>query len=197
MNIHPTTFSISQNDREKWNNHRSIVIWFTGLSGSGKSSIAYECEQLFFNKKIHCFPLDGDNIRTSLNADLGFSLEDRGENIRRIAELAKLLMQSGQVVLASFISPLEKDRLLAKKIVGEENFFEVYIDTPLEICQKRDPKGLYKKVEIGEISNFTGIDSPYEPPSQPNLIISTKGKTAQECAIELINQLMPLIQLKN
>ena len=142
MNIHPISYSISQKDREKINDHKSIVIWFTGLSGSGKSSISQECERLLFKKKVHCFPLDGDNIRNGINADLDFSEEGRSENIRRIAEIAKLLMQSGNIVLASFISPFEKDRIRAKRIIGEDNFFEIHVDTPLEICKKRDPKGL-------------------------------------------------------
>ncbi len=196
MNIHPTSYSISQNEREKMNRHKSIVIWFTGLSGSGKSSIAQELERLLFQKNIHCFPLDGDNIRTGLNSDLDFSDQDRSENIRRISEVAKLLIQSGQVVLASFISPFEKDRLEAKRIIREHSFFEVFVDTPLELCKKRDPKGLYHKVEKGEIKNFTGINSPYETPKNPDLILSTENKTIQECTTELLEKILPLIELE-
>lgn len=191
MNIHPTSYSIQQNDREKLNNHRSFVIWLTGLSGSGKSSIAQQLERELHQQKIHCFPLDGDNIRTGLNKDLRFSEKERSENIRRIAEVAKLIMQSGSIVLVSFISPFEKDRMIAKEIIGENKFVEIFIDTPLEICKKRDPKGLYQKVNNGEIKNFTGIDSPYEEPKKPDLIVTTEGKSIQACVDEILIKIAP------
>ncbi len=196
MNIHSISSLIPQKEREKLNNHHSIVIWFTGLSGAGKSSISQKLELLMFDNKIRCFILDGDNIRAGLNSDLGFSLKERSENIRRIAEVAKLFMQSGQVVIVSFISPLEKDRKIARGIIGKDNFYEVYVNTPLETCQERDPKGLYKKVKNGEIKKFTGIDSPYEEPKKPNLILSTKNKTIQENAKELFSHVLPLLKIK-
>ncbi len=195
MNLHPTSYSVTQSDREKINGHKAIVIWFTGLSGSGKTSISQECERILFEKKIQCFPLDGDNIRTGINKDLSFTKEDRSENIRRIAEISKLLKQAGNVVLVSFISPFEKDRLLAKEIIGNESFIEVFVNTSIAECQKRDPKGLYKKVADGLIKNFTGIDSPYEVPINPNLNISTTDKTTKECAEEVIKTILPMITL--
>lgn len=196
MNIHPTSFTISQEDREKNNGHQCIVIWLTGLSGSGKTSISKHLEHLLFDQKINCFPLDGDNIRTGLNSDLNFSPNDRSENIRRIAEVAKLIMQSGNVVISSFISPFEKDRTLAKSIIGEHLFFEVFIDTPIDICKKRDPKGLYKKAALGEIKDFTGIDSPYETPKKPALSILTTNKSISECSDEILKAILPLLRLK-
>ena len=194
MNIHTTSYSILQNDREKLNTHQSFVIWLTGLSGSGKSSIAQQIERDLHQQKTHCFPLDGDNIRTGLNSDLSFSNEDRSENIRRIAEVSKLIMQSGSIVIVSFISPFEKDRMIAKEIIGRDQFIEIFIDTPLIICKSRDPKGLYKKVNNGEIKNFTGIDSPYEKPTNPDLIVTTEGKSIQKCVDEILNFVSPFIQ---
>jgi len=193
MNIHPTSYSIQQSDREKLNTHQSFVIWLTGLSGSGKSSIAQQLERELHLQKIHCFPLDGDNIRSGLNKDLKFTEKDRSENIRRIAEVAKLIMHSGSIVLASFISPFEKDRVNAKEIIGEDKFVEIFIDTPLEICKNRDPKGLYRKVINGEIKNFTGVDSPYEKPTNPALTVTTEGKSIQACVDEILQKITPFI----
>lgn len=174
-NIIPHKFSISKFDRNKLNGHNSFVIWFTGLSGSGKSTIANALEIQLFQRRILTFSLDGDNIRKGINKDLGFSVEDRSENIRRIAEVAKLFVDSGIIVLASFITPLQKDRQLAKEIIGKENFVEIFINTSLEECERRDVKGLYRKARAGEIKDFTGVGSPYETPEDPDLEIKTEN----------------------
>ena len=154
----------------------------TGLSGSGKSTIANQLELFFESWGIKSYVLDGDNIRTGLNKDLGFSNEDRNENIRRISEVSKLFSDSGTITITAFISPFEKEREEAKKIIGEENFTEVFINTSLEVCEKRDVKGLYKKARAGEIKNFTGIDSPYEEPKNPDLIINAGTNSIDKCA---------------
>lgn len=172
-NIFPQTGSVSHLDRCNLIGQKPKTIWMTGLSGSGKSSIAFELEKELYSTGRPCYVLDGDNVRHGLNRDLGFSLEDRRENIRRIAEVAKLMNDAGIHVITSFISPYKKDREHAREIIGNERFMEVYIDTPIEICSNRDPKGLYKKAYAGEIQNFTGISSPYESPEKPELIIKT------------------------
>lgn len=164
---------ISKTDRNIKNNHLSPVIWLTGLSGSGKSTIANILEQKLFNEGIQTYVLDGDNIRLGLNNDLGFSDKDRKENMRRIAEVAKLFSNSGVLTITAFISPFSNERELCKQIIGEENFIEVFVNTDLSTCEQRDPKGLYKKARAGEIKMFTGIDSPYEVPISPQLIIDT------------------------
>lgn len=157
--------------------HKSKVVWFTGLSGSGKSSLANEVSKMLFSSGIKVFILDGDNTRLGVNKDLGFSLTDRKENIRRVAEIAKLFVESGTVVLASFISPIEEDRQFAKQIIGATDFIEVFVDCSLENCEKRDVKGLYAKARAGEIKNFTGIDSPYERPLNPDVIVNTADQS--------------------
>ena len=173
-NIIPHDFHIEKTDRNKLNGHDSFVVWFTGLSGSGKSTIANLVENELFKKGIKTFSLDGDNVRKGLNNNLGFTAEDRQENLRRIAEVAKLFVESGSVIIASFISPLKKDRELIKTIIGEDRFIEVFINTSLAECERRDVKGLYKKARAGEIKNFTGIDAPYEKPENPLLEIKTE-----------------------
>jgi adenylyl-sulfate kinase len=185
MNIHKQNFSITREDREKLIGQKSVVIWLTGLSGSGKSTVANELSlQLFQSGKIS-FILDGDNIRMGLNKDLGFSDGDRKENIRRIAEVAKLISDAGVIVITSFISPFAEERTKAKEIIGEENFIEVYVSTPLDVCEVRDPKGLYKKARNGEIPNFTGIDSPYEVPQNPDIILETEKFSPLDCAKQI------------
>ncbi len=164
---------VKKEDRERIKNQKGCVLWFTGLSGSGKSTIANEVEYSLNKQGYHTYLLDGDNLRHGLNKDLGFSYEDRVENIRRVAEVAKLFVDAGIIVLVAFISPFLKEREKAKEIIGKENFIEIFVDTPLEECIKRDPKGLYKKALNGEISEFTGIDSPYEPPENPDVHIKT------------------------
>jgi adenylylsulfate kinase len=170
-NLTKHEFTISRNQREQNTGHPGKVIWFTGLSGSGKSTIANALDEVLHGRGLKTYILDGDNIRMGLNKDLGFSPEDRKENIRRIAEVAKLFADSGTIVLTAFISPYREDRQMARDIIGED-FVEVYMNTPLEVCEDRDPKGLYKKARAGEIKGFTGIDAPYEEPENPEVIIS-------------------------
>jgi len=170
-NIIAHNHTIQQVDRNKRNQHNSFVIWLTGLSGSGKSTLANEIEVELFEQGINTYILDGDNIRMGLSSDLDFTNEGRIENIRRIGEVAKLMADAGLVVITAFISPFRDDRRRAREIIGEENFIEIYLDTPIEICEQRDKKGLYAKARRGEIKNFTGIDSPYEPPENPDVVI--------------------------
>ena len=178
---------VTRNDREKIKNQKGVTLWFTGLSGSGKSTVANEVEYELNKLGFHTYLLDGDNIRHGLNKDLGFSEEDRKENIRRISEVAKLFVDAGIITLTAFISPFREDRNRAREIIGD--FLEVFIDTPIEECEKRDPKGLYKKAKNGEIKNFTGIDSPYEAPKNPDIHIRTTEMTPSEAANEIIKQL--------
>ncbi|UZH55539.1 adenylyl-sulfate kinase [Salinimicrobium tongyeongense] len=191
-NIIQHNYSISKEDRNKKNQHQSLVVWFTGLSGSGKSTMANRLEKRLFREGISTYSLDGDNIRSGLNKGLGFSREDRHENNRRIAEVAKLFVDAGIVTVAAFISPLEEDREQAKDIIGKENFVEVFVNTPLEVCEERDVKGFYEKARKGEIKNFTGISSPYEPPENPDFEI----KTVEESAEEAIERLYQFLQQK-
>ena len=184
---HPTT--ITKKDRHRLNNHKSCTIWFTGYSGSGKSTLANELDFRLHSLGIRSYVLDGDNVRYGLNKELGFSPKDRFENIRRVGEVAKLFVDSGQIVITAFISPFEKDRNQVSKIFGEDEFIEVFIDCPLEICEKRDPKGLYKKARKGEIHDFTGIDSPYEPPINPDLTVNTEQYTVRNAANIIISYL--------
>ncbi len=181
---------VSRKDREKIKNQKGCALWFTGLSGSGKSTIANEVEYRLNKKGYHTYLLDGDNLRHGLNKDLGFSFEDRVENIRRVAEVAKLFVDAGIIVLVAFISPFLKEREKAKKIVGKENFIEIFVDTPLKACIKRDPKGLYKKALNKEITEFTGIDSPYEPPENPDVRIKTLEQSVEEAGDFIISYLI-------
>ncbi|NND34084.1 MAG: adenylyl-sulfate kinase [Saprospiraceae bacterium] len=179
--IHPIHEKmLSRSDREKALHQKSMVLWFTGLSGSGKSTIAVALERELFSRGLIAQVLDGDNIRNGINKNLGFSLEDRRENIRRIAEVAKLYVQSGLITICSFISPTKEIRAMAREIIGPEDFNEVFIDTPLEICEQRDVKGLYKKARAGEIKGFTGIDSPFERPEEPQLTILTENQMLED-----------------
>ncbi len=185
-NIHPIFDRLIQReDREERLGQRSKVLWFTGLSGSGKSTIAQHLERRLFNAGYFAQVLDGDNIRSGVNNNLGFSLEDRKENIRRIAEVAKLYLNSGIITLASFISPTIAIRDFARSIIGENDFLEIYVNAPLELCESRDVKGLYAKARKGEIKGFTGIDSPYEPPVDPFLELKTGEMSVQE-AVEMV-----------
>jgi len=158
-------YSIKKLDKESLNNHSSIVVWFFGLSGSGKSTLCNSIEKSLYSKKIKTVTLDGDTLRNGLNSDLNFSKEDRNENIRRVSETSKILLNNGVVTLCSFITPLEKNRDLVNSIIGRENIYWVFVDTPLEICVERDTKGLYKLAKSGKIDEFTGISSPFEKPS--------------------------------
>jgi adenylylsulfate kinase len=181
---------ITIEDREKMFGHKGAVLWLTGLSGSGKSTIAKELEKVLINKKIHSYVLDGDNIRHGLNSDLGFSETDRQENIRRVGAVSALFSDAGVIVIAAFISPFREGRQLAKEACGNEQFFEIFLDVPLTVCEERDPKGLYKKVRAGEIEKFTGIDSPYEQPLQPALSINTADTSIEESVKMLFDLLV-------
>ena len=172
-NIIAHDFSIKKKDRLTLNTHNALLIWFTGLSGSGKSTIANALEKALHSEGIHTYLLDGDNVRQGINSNLTFSPEDRSENIRRIAEIAKLMVDAGLVVLASFVSPYREDREKVKSILGFDNFVEVFVNTPIEECERRDVKGLYAKARSGEITNFTGVNAPYEAPLNPDIEVFT------------------------
>ena len=186
---------INKENREKIINQKGVVIWFTGLSGAGKSTIALCLEERLNNLGKLTYMLDGDNLRHGLNKDLNFTIEDRKENIRRVSEVAKLFLDSGIITLASFISPLRDDRSFARKIIGN-NFIEVYVKCPINLCKERDPKGLYKKAEKGLIKNFTGIDSVYEEPINEEILIDTSNKTLDEEIDMIINFLIERNYLK-
>lgn len=173
QNIHWHKKAVTQQDKEKRHGHKGFALWFTGLSGSGKSTIANEIEKRLFQQGMTTSVLDGDNIRLGLNGDLGFSQADRQENIRRIAEVAKLFTESGIVVLVPVISPYSEDRKKARDLFEKGKFIEVYVDCPLDVCQQRDPKGLYSKAKKNEVMHFTGIDAPYEEPKSPEIVLNT------------------------
>ncbi|PGL72429.1 adenylyl-sulfate kinase [Bacillus sp. AFS055030] len=181
--------SISKEDRRQKNNHHSCILWFTGLSASGKSTIANEVAKALYHLNVQQYVLDGDNIRHGLNKDLGFTDYDRTENIRRIGEVAKLFVDNGQIVLTAFISPFIADRNLVRSLVEQGEFIEVYVECSVETCESRDPKGLYKKAKNGEIQNFTGISSPYEAPVNPEITLKTDLQSVQEC-VETILQFL-------
>jgi len=189
--IYEHKYKLKKEDRAHIKGHKPCVIWFTGLSGSGKSTIASELEYIL-NKlfKAHTYILDGDNIRKGLNRDLGFSKEDRKENIRRIAEVAKLFVDAGLIVITAFISPFREDRNFARSLVEKDEFIEVFVDCPLEICEKRDPKGLYEKTRKGIIKNFTGIDSPYEEPENAEVHLKTHIEDISTCVYKIIKLLI-------
>jgi len=193
-NIIKHNYKIGMGDRRKANGHGSFLIFFTGLSGSGKSTIANALEQKLVEEKIKTYTLDGDNVRKGINKDLTFSEEDRSENNRRIGEVANLFVDAGMVVLAAFVAPFEKDRNFIKETVGKENYVEVFVDTSLEECEKRDVKGLYKKARKGEIKDMTGISSPYEVPLQPNIVI-TERETVEESVNKIYDLIRPKLQL--
>jgi len=172
-NIYWHEGEINRADRERLYEHRAACIWFTGLSGSGKSTIAREVEKILYERGVHSYVLDGDNVRHGLNKDLGFSPEDRNENIRRIGEVAKLFVDAGLIVMTAFISPYRADRNSVRALMQNGDFIEVYVKCDLEVCEQRDPKGLYKKARAGEIKEFTGISAPYEEPLEPELVIDT------------------------
>ena len=176
---------VTQQDREKLHGHKGAVIWITGLSASGKSTIAHHLEKLLHEKGCSTYVFDGDNVRHGLCGDLGFSEDDRTENIRRIGEMTKLFVDAGIIAITAFISPYQKDRQRLKDLVGKEQFFEIFVDCPLEECAKRDKKGIYAKAKAGEIKNFTGISAPYEPPENPNLLIESDKEDAKAAALRV------------
>ena len=194
-NITRHTYAISKSDRLKNNGHQAKVIWFVGLSGSGKSTLAGNVESVLHKKGYKTYILDGDNLRLGLNSDLGFSKRDRSENIRRVAEVARLFNEAGTIVLSAFISPLESDRNQAREIIGIDNFIEVFVHCPLNVCEKRDVKGLYAKARKGLIPNFTGIDSPFEPPKQPDVIIKTKMEPLEISLKNILELIEPKLEL--
>jgi len=196
-NIVKQTYSVSLESRKKLKQHQPLLLWFTGLSGSGKSTIADCVEEELYKYKIHTYTLDGDNIRKGLNCDLSFSPEDRAENIRRIAETAHLMMDAGLVVLAAFVSPYQRDRDNIRNIVGHNNMVEIYINTSIEECERRDVKGLYTKARKGEIKNMTGISAPYESPLYPDIQINTEEVTVVEATKQIINFIKPKLPLQN
>ena len=179
--------SVTRQRRNKLNNHRSIVLWFTGLSGSGKSTLAHALEEKLFQKGCRTFVLDGDNVRYGLNSNLDFSEKGRTENIRRISEVSKLMLESGLIVMTAFISPFNKDREDARKLISSDDFIEIFCKASLEACEARDVKGLYKRARAGEIKNYTGIDSPYEVPEKPELIIDTDNQSLEESISIILN----------
>jgi bifunctional enzyme CysN/CysC len=189
QNIFWSTGKITREAREQRNRHKGAIIWLTGLSGAGKSTVATELERELFVMGLHTYILDGDNIRHGLSANLGFSPEDRTENIRRVGEVAKLLMDAGALVITAFISPYRDDRRLARSLVNDGEFVEIYVSAPLEICEQRDPKGLYKKARAGQIANFTGVSAPYEPPEKPDVVVHTDKQTPAECVAQIIDYL--------
>ena len=195
-NIIRHTHAISKSDRLKSNGHQAKVIWLVGLSGSGKSTLAGNIETVLHQKGYKTYLLDGDNVRLGLNNDLGFSSKDRTENIRRIAEVARLFNEAGIIVLSAFISPLESDRNQARELIGIENFIEIFVHCPLHICEKRDVKGLYAKARKGLIPNFTGIDAPFENPKQPNLTISTEAEAPEASLKKLLDFIEPKLKLE-
>jgi len=184
--------SVSRDEREKLLNQKGVTVWMTGLSASGKSTIACILEQMLLHQKKHAYRLDGDNIRHGLNKNLGFSADDRAENIRRIGEVAKLFLSAGIMPITAFISPFKADRELVRAMLPEGEFVEIHVDTPLEVAEERDVKGLYKKARAGELKNFTGIDSPYEAPAAPEIRVNTVEMTADEAADHIIRKLLPL-----
>ncbi|MFD2542899.1 adenylyl-sulfate kinase [Lacinutrix gracilariae] len=194
-NIIPHSYQVSKSDRQEKNKHNSFLIWFTGLSGSGKSTIANVVEQELYKLGVKTYTLDGDNIRKGINSDLTFAPEDRTENIRRIAEIANLMVDAGLVTLAAFVSPYRKDRENIKSIVKDVNFIEVYINTSVEECERRDVKGLYKKARAGEIKNMTGISAPYEAPENPDIEIKTEEKTVEQAVKDILEYIKPKLEI--
>lgn len=196
-NIHPIfDKTLQRTDREKLLHQRGIMVWFTGLSGSGKSTLAIALERELYNRGHLCQILDGDNIRSGINNNLGFSEADRTENIRRIAEISKLFVNCGVVTIAAFISPTHAIRRLASDIIGAEDFLEIFVSTSLEECEKRDVKGLYQKARRGEIKDFTGISSPFEAPERPYLNIDTSQHTLEESVNLILSAILPKIEMK-
>ncbi len=194
-NIIRHTYQVSVANRRKANKHNSFLIWFTGLSGSGKSTIANLVEQVLHKRGIKTYTLDGDNIRNGINNDLSFSPQDRTENIRRIAEIANLMIDAGLVVLAAFVSPYKKDRENIKKTVKDVNFVEIYINTSVKECERRDVKGLYKKARAGEIKNMTGVSAPYETPENPDIEIKTEEESIEDSVTKIIDFITPKLKL--
>ena len=189
VSVHWHEHTVSRQEREQLNGHRGCVLWLTGLSGCGKSTLANVLDHRFYSLGLRSFVLDGDNVRHGLCADLGFSPEDRHENIRRIGEMSKLFIDAGVIALTAFISPFRRDRQMVRALVEPGDFIEVYCNAPLEVCEQRDTKGLYQKARRGEIKEFTGISSPYEPPENPEIVVNTGTDPLDTCARQILNYL--------
>lgn len=185
-NLYPESFTVSRMMRAKQNGHEGVLLWFTGLSGSGKSTISQALERELYNHSIKTYILDGDNIRNGLNSDLGFSIDDRSENIRRVGEVGKLFTEAGILTMAAFISPLREDRNRIRRLMSPGRFIEIWVKCSLECCENRDVKGLYRRARRGEIAEFTGISSPYEPPDDPEIVIDSENKSLDECISEIL-----------
>ncbi|MGF6353649.1 adenylylsulfate kinase [Paenibacillus sp. 4624] len=181
---------VTKEDRHKLNQHKSCVLWLTGLSGSGKSTISMQVEKELYERGVHAYVLDGDNLRHGLNSNLGFAPQDRKENIRRVSEVSKLFVDSGVIVMAAFISPYKEDRENVRKMFDAEEFVEIYVKCAVEECIKRDPKGLYEKALKGQISNFTGVSAPYEAPDHPDVILETDKYSIKQCANIILQYLI-------
>ena len=179
--------SVTRRRRNQLNKHKSVVIWFTGLSGSGKSTLAHAVEEILFNKGCRTFVLDGDNVRHGLSSNLDYSNKDRKENIRRIGEVTKLMMEAGLIIMTAFISPFKEDRIAVRNLIPDGDFIEIYCKASLETCETRDLKGFYKRARAGEIKNYTGIDSPYEVPDNPELVIDTDKETLDESVSRIVS----------
>jgi bifunctional enzyme CysN/CysC len=188
-NVYWQSVSIDKAARTRLNGHKPALLWFTGLSGSGKSTIANVVERELYARGAHTYLLDGDNVRHGLNRDLGFTDADRVENIRRVGEVARLFVDAGAIVLCSFISPFRAERRMARELVGDGEFIEIFVDTPLEECVRRDPKGLYARAQGGQIKNFTGIDSPYEVPEKPEIVVRTHEASPEDAARRILEEL--------
>ncbi|MGY0411813.1 adenylyl-sulfate kinase [Staphylococcus sp. mip270_02] len=180
---------VTKEERQQRKNHKSAVIWFTGLSGSGKSTISVALEKVLYDQQVHTYRLDGDNVRHGLNKNLGFSPDDRTENIRRIGEVSKLMVDAGLVTVTAFISPYQADRDVVRELLAEDEFIEVYTSCSLDECEARDPKGLYQKARNGEIQGFTGINAPYEEPQNPEIVIDTEQYSVEDAVTQIIDYL--------
>lgn len=191
--IFPFDSKITSEQRKKAMKQEPRLIWLTGLSGSGKTTLALSLEQYFFSKGFKIFILDGDNVRNGLCKDLGFSEDDRKENLRRVGEISRLMMDAGLIVISAFISPSAEDRIAIKNIVGEQRFIEVYVNCSVEVCEQRDVKGLYAKARKGIIPNFTGISAPYDPPVLPDVEVLTETETVEESVLKIIKLVEPII----
>lgn len=189
-NIYQHQSLVTQIDRQQQVGHKSVILWFTGLSGAGKSTLAHAVEKALFDKGCRTFVFDGDNVRYGLCADLGFTVEDRKENIRRIGEMSKLFLDAGVIALTAFISPYQSDRDRVRSLVNEDEFIEVYCKANIKVCEQRDVKGLYSKARCGEISNFTGISSPYEEPVKPELALDTGVESLDMCVNKVLDYLI-------
>tara|TARA_Y100000588_G_C14118916_1_gene866444 strand:+ start:606 stop:1202 length:597 start_codon:yes stop_codon:yes gene_type:complete len=179
-------YAVNKSQRREQKGHKPVILWFTGFSGSGKSTVAGALESALHQQGVHTYLLDGDNVRHGLCKDLGFSDEDRVENIRRVGELSRLMVDAGLVVLTAFISPFQAERDMVRNLVGDGEFIEVFLDTPLDVCEQRDPKGLYKKARAGEIKHFTGIDSDYQVPVNPEIRIDTSANSLEQSVQQLV-----------